>query len=173
MAKRIAAAQACQQAGYIVRVRFSPIIPIRGWQEENAEMLAEYFRAVRPDIVTMDMLKWIEPTKARANFDVSLWDEEYLSYIDKYAKMKPNERPSPILPNGKQLFPDEARLKIYRFFLAKIRSMCPSTPVALCGETPEMWQELGSELGMNPNNYVCACGPTSVPGHPLISCASS
>jgi len=169
MENRIAAARLCQDAGYTVRVRFSPIIPIKNWREESEDMLEKYLSAVRPDIITMDMFKWIEPRKVRDIFDVSLWDEEYLDYVDKYAAMDPDERPRGILPNGKQVFPHDARARVYSFFINKIREINTDVRIALCGETPEMWDEMDPELGMTPDNYVCACGPTSVPGNPLLS----
>jgi len=169
MEDRIAAARACQEAGYIVRARFSPIIPVKNWQEENARMLERYLSSVRPDVLTMDMLKWVEPGRVRDLFDVSLWDEEYLACADELAAMEPEQRPIPVIPNGKQLFPDELRLRVYRFFIERIKKLSPSTRIALCGETPEMWEMLEPELGMTPADYVCACGPTSVPGNPLFT----
>ena len=168
MSERIEAARKCQQAGYRVRARFSPIIPIKNWRDENARMLEEYLRKVKPDVLTIDMFKWIEPTKVREMFDLSLWDDEFVGWVDKYAAMEPKERPRPIIPNGKQLFPDELRASVYRFFMERIRKLSPSTRIALCGETPEMWEALRNELGMTPENYVCACGPDSVPGNPLF-----
>ncbi|MEW6357399.1 MAG: radical SAM protein [Planctomycetota bacterium] len=166
--RRIAAARLCQEAGYTVRARLSPIIPIHNWREENSDMLAKYLSSVRPDVLTVDMFKHIDPRKVREMFDVSFWDEEFLGYIDKFAAMAPSERPRDIIPNGKQLFPHSARAKVYRFFIERIKSLSPATRVALCGETPDMWAELGPELGMDPSNYVCACGPTSVPGNPFL-----
>ena len=168
-AARIGAIRTCQQAGYPVRVRFSPIIPIKGWREENVAMLDELFAAARIPLVTMDMFKWIEPRRVGDMFDTSLWDDEFLGYIHQYAAMEPADRPRPILPNGKQVFPHDARAGVYRFFMDEIRKRSPTTRIALCGETPDMWDELGDDLGMNPDNYACACGPTSVPGHPLLS----
>jgi hypothetical protein len=168
MSERIEAARKCQQAGYRVRARFSPIIPIKNWRAENARMLEEYLRKVRPDVLTIDMFKWIEPTKVRDMFDLSLWDDEFVGWVDKFAAMDPKARPRPIIPNGKQLFPDELRARVYRFFIEKIKTLSPSTRIALCGETPEMWDALGPDLGMTPENYVCACGPDSVPGNPLF-----
>ena len=165
---RIEAIHKCQRAGYPVRVRFSPIFPIRNWQTENRAMLDDLFAAARIDLVTMDMFKHIEPRRVRGMFDVSLWDDELLGYVDQYAAMEPEDRPRPIIPNGKQLFPHHARARVYRFFMDEVWQRSPKTRIALCGETPEMWDELGGELGMDPENYVCACGPTSVPGHPLL-----
>jgi len=168
MHRRIEAARKCQEAGYRVRARFSPIIPVKNWREENERMLEEYLSAVKPDIITMDMLKWIEPREARDIFDLSLWDEEFVSWVDKFAEMEPTQRPRPILPNGKQLFPHEVRAGVYRFFIERIKRLSPRTKISLCGETPEMWEELRSELGMTPERYVCACGPDSVPGNPIL-----
>ena len=168
-AARIRAAEQVQDAGYPVRFRFSPIVPVKNWREENAAMIDELLTRTRPDVITMDTFKWTEPTRLRDTMEVSLWDEEYLGYVDEYAAIEPRDRPRPILPNGKQLFPDEARATIYRFFLRHIRKHCADVPVALCGETPEMWDMLRDELRMTPNDYVCACGPTSVPGNPMLS----
>ncbi len=166
--ERIAAAEACQRAGYIVRGRFSPIVPVKNWREENAAMIEEYLTRVRPDVITMDTFKWLAPEKVGEILDLSLWDDEYQGYVEKFAAMDPTERPRPIIPQGKQLFPDEARAAIYRFFLQEIRKFAPEVPVSLCGETPDMWQELAAELHMSPDRYVCSCGPTSVPGNPLL-----
>ena len=82
--------------------------------------------------------------------------------------MPPEQRPYPIIPNGKQLFPHDARVRMYRHFTDQIRRLSPATRIAFCGETPEIWAEFKDEVGMTPQNYVCACGPTSVPGNPLF-----
>jgi len=168
---RIAAAAKCQAAGYTVRARFSPIIPVRNWRQENERMLREYLGQVRPDVLTMDTLKWIEPTRVRDIFDLALWDPEFVAAVERSAALPPEQRPRPILPNGKQLFPDELRLAVYRFFIERIRALSPTTRMALCGETPEMWAALRAELGMTPEHYVCACGPDSVPGNALLGAA--
>jgi hypothetical protein len=168
LAARIAAAAKCQAAGYVVRARFSPIIPVQNWEQENEQMLAEYLSRVRPDVLTMDTLKWIEPSRVRDIFDLTLWDPEFVAAVDHLAALPPEQRPRPILPNGKQLFPDELRARVYRFFIERIRALSPSTRIALCGETPEMWTALRDELGMTPEHYVCACGPDSVPGNALF-----
>ncbi len=168
MRERIEAARKCWRAGYPVRARFSPIIPIKGWRVENERLIAEYLGAVQPDVLTLDMFKWIEPARARDMFDLSLWDEDFAGWVDRMAALEPKARPRPILPNGKQLFSDELRARAYRFFIEQIRKRSPATRIALCGETPEMWAALASDLGMTPDNYVCACGPDSVPGHPLL-----
>ena len=168
-AERIAAGRLCQEAGYPVRARLSPIIPVRNWQQENADMLDQYLSAVCPDVLTLDMFKHIEPRDVPDTFDVSLWDPEFSGYVKQYATTPGKDRPFDVIPNGKHIFPHEARAAVYRFFIERINCLSPDTRVALCGETPEMWEELRPELGMTPDNYVCACGPNSVPGNELFN----
>jgi len=167
--ERIEAARKCQEAGYTVRARLSPIVPVRGWQAEADAMLSDLLGKVFPDVITIDTLKWTEPTRVWRMFDKSLWDDEYAGYVDQYAAMPPQERPYPILPNGKQLFPHEARVRMYGLLIERIQRLSPRTRIAFCGETPEIWAEFADQVGMTPDNYVCACGPTSVPGHALFS----
>jgi spore photoproduct lyase len=168
MQQRIDSMVLCQNAGYPVRARLSPIIPVRNWRRQNADMLEAYLGAVTPDVITLDMFKHVEPRDVRETFDVSIWDPEFASRVDRYAEMPPQERPFDIIPNGKQMFPHAMRAQVYRFFAEHIARLSPHTRIALCGETPEMWEELHNELGMTPDHYVCACGPDSVPGNPLL-----
>lgn len=169
---RIDAMQAAQRAGYTVRARFSPIIPVLDWQVEVDAMLTDLLTRTEPDVLTLDTLKWTPPERVWGMFDKELWDDEYAGYVDQYAAMEPSQRPYPVLPNGKQLFPHEARVRLYRFFIERIRELSPHTRIAFCGETPQIWEEFREEVGMVPGEYVCACGPTSVPGNPLFQASS-
>jgi len=161
MEERIQAAEKCQEAGYTVRFRFSPIIPIKNWQAENREMIGKLFAKVKPDLITMDILGWMSAQQMERAIDISLFEGEYRELVEKMAQ-------AGIANRGKQIFPDEARLKLYRFFIEEIRRVSEKTPIAICMETPEMWEELSDELGMRKDNYACCCGPTSVPGHPML-----
>jgi spore photoproduct lyase len=166
--ERIGAAQRCQQAGYHVRMRFSPFVPVQGWREESEVMIEELLTRVQPDLLTMDTFKWLEPRVIGDILDLNLWDDEFRGYVEQYAAMEPSQRPAPIIPQGKQVFPHEARARVYRFLLEQVRRYAPKIPVSLCGETPQMWEELAAELRMSPEQYVCTCGPDSVPGNPLL-----
>ena len=161
MEERIQAAEECQKADYTVRFRFSPIIPIKNWQAENREMIEKLFANVKPDLLTMDVLGWMSAKQMERAIDTSLFDSEYRELVEKMAQ-------EGIVNSGKQIFPHEARLKVYRFFIEEIRRVSEKTPIAICMETPEMWEEISDELGMRKDNCVCCCGPTSVPGHPML-----
>ena len=164
MDQRIRAAELCQKAGYAVRFRFSPIVPIKGWQDENREMIRRMFSRVKPDLITMDVLGWMSAKQISACMDISLFEDRYRLVAQEMADSNVRR-----LENSpKQIFPHAMRLEIYRLFLEEIRKISEDTPVSICMETHEMWEELTEELGMNKASYVCCCGPVSVPGHPML-----
>jgi DNA repair photolyase len=165
-AERIEAARQCQEAGYAVRARFSPIVPIKNWRAENAAMIEQFLSAVEPDVVTMDVLGLLGYHRLVECLDVSLLDDRYVEMARELYSGEPPERP--YWPVGKQMFPHEARAEVYRFFIERMRQVDADVPISLCDETPEMWEELAGELAGTPAEYVCACGPTSVPGNPLL-----
>lgn len=164
---RIEAARRCQEAGYHVRARFSPIVPVRGWREEGARMIEQYLARVRPDVITMDTLALLGWERLAQCFDLELLDPVYVDACrELYAGAHPGK---PYWPAGKQIFPHELRLAILRHYVEQIRRHDREVPISFCDETPEMWAEFTrEELGQGPEDYVCTCGPTSVPGHPLL-----
>lgn len=161
MDERIEAAAECQKAGYTVRFRFSPIIPIKNWQAENTEMIENMFAKVKPDLITMDVLGWMSAMQIKNSMDISLFDDEYRDVVGQMAA-------EGVTNKGKQISPHSVRLGIYRFFIDEVRRVSPDTPISICMETNEMWQELSDELKMTKENYACCCGPVSVPGHPML-----
>jgi len=161
MRARIAAMRKCQEAGYGVRVRLSPICPVVGWREEASEMLETLFAQVRPGVITMDVLGWMNARQMREAIDLELLDPAFRDFVIQQSEPVPGR-------HRKHLFTHEMRRGIFRHHLDEIRRLSPRTPVSLCMETVEMWREFGPELGMAPGNYACCCGPTSVPGHALL-----
>ncbi|NOZ22366.1 MAG: hypothetical protein GXP25_14900 [Planctomycetes bacterium] len=167
--QRIKATEKCQKAGYVVRARFSPIVPIKAWREEYTETIREYLARVKPDVITLDTLGWMNAAIMRGCFDVDTFDPEFRDYFLDIERQGDPKRGKPYNPDGKQFFSHELRSKVYRFFIDEIRKHNPAQRISICMETPEMWNEYGAELGMTPDNYVCCCGPTSVPGNPLLA----
>lgn len=158
MENRIEAARKCQEAGYSVRFRFSPIIPIKNWERENGKMIERLFEKVKPGLICIETLTHMSVDQIRRSLDTSKMDEEILESMDENLS---GDKCGP--------FPHAVREKIYRFFLEKVREVSPETPVVLCLETPEMWKSLGHMVRMDPENYVCCCGPDSSPDNPLFS----
>ena len=166
--ERIEAARRCREAGYHVRARFSPIVPVIGWREESARMIEAYLTRVRPDVITMDALALLGYDRLCGCFDIELLDPVYVEACRRIYEA--DEHPGKSFwPVGKQMFPHDLRLDILRFYVDEIRRHDAEVPISFCDETPEMWEEFTrEELGHGPERYVCTCGPTSVPGNPLL-----
>jgi hypothetical protein len=161
MDERIDAALKCQEAGYTVRFRFSPIIPVKNWQAENTAMIERLFAKVKPDLITMDVLGWMTAQQIRNSMDITLFDDEYRKIVDDLADKG-------AVNYVKQIIPHDARLKIYHHFIKELKRLGNGTPFSICMETQEMWADLSDEIGMQKDDYVCCCGPESVPGHPML-----
>jgi len=161
MNKRIEAMVKCQKAGYPVRVRFSPMIPIKNWEEELTLMIQKLLSQVKPDVITLDIIGFMSPKVMKEALDMELFDPQALEVLGEVEKTQHFF--------GKHTFPHDYRLKIYRHVFNEIRKMDPHVPISICNETKEMWQALDEFLRpMTPKDYVCCCGPTSVPGNPWL-----
>jgi len=58
--ERIEAARKCQAMGLPVRFKLKPIVPVRGWREEYAALVARLLEQVRPDSIGLFMLAWMD-----------------------------------------------------------------------------------------------------------------
>ncbi len=163
VSRRIKAMAKCQNAGYRVRARFSPIIPVAGWREEYASMVDELYASATPDVVTLDVVGFMSPTQMKAALDTSLFDERARTLLDEQEKLdKPKW--------GKHVFPHAYRKELYEHVIGEIRRRRPGQVVSICNETFEMWEDLAPLLGANsdPERFTCCCGPNSVPGVHLL-----
>jgi len=158
MEARVEAMRKCQQAGYRVRARLSPICPLDGWREEATALLEALFSEVRPELITMDVLGWMNAGQMTGALDISEFDPQFRKYVEDLL-----DTPPP--PHHKHFFPHEWRREIMDFYVQEIRRLSPDTPVSICMETKAMWRDMGEALRMGPEDYACCCGPSSVPGH--------
>lgn len=157
MEARLRAARACQEAGYRVRFRFSPIMPLASWREDMADLVRSMRQIVEPDFVTIDVLGWMRPLEMTAAMDVETFDPRFTAEV--YAAIEAGETKP-----GKHFFSHGLRREVLGFVIEEMQSMMPQVPVSLCNETFEMWEDLGPRIGMAPETYACCCGPDSVPG---------
>jgi spore photoproduct lyase len=158
---RIEAMRRCREAGYTVRARISPIVPIVGWREEMRATLDALLTTGRPDVVTVDVVGWCQPEVMSGFMDVSMLEPQYRRALEGLIA-------SGVKTHGKHLFPHELREPILRFVIEEVHARSPKTPVAICNETRGMWDALGEVIGMEPGRYVCCCGPDSVPGNAML-----
>lgn len=155
MSARIEGLRSCQEAGYVVRVGFSPIIPVHGWREEATRCLEDLFAAVAPDTVRLWVVSIMHCEEAEAALGADKLDPAMLDAMRRAAPQMGNTWHAP--------FPPEARAEIYTHYIREIARISPETPVSLCSEARGVWDALAGVLKMTPDNLYCCCGGTSVP----------
>ncbi len=154
--RRVEAAAECQRAGSVVRFRLSPIIPVTNWREEYRDLIRLIFDKTAPDVISLGFFGWMDCDAMERALDVSLLDPRALCAARNAAPRLKGKKHGP--------FPHQVREEVHAFLVDEIRRASPGTPVALCLETPRMWERFGEELGLKPDGYLCNCGPVCTPG---------
>jgi len=162
--ERIEAARVAEEAGYPIRYKFKPIVPVRDWRRDAAEAVEMLFARTHPDVISLCCFMWmdVDEMKARLAGVLDLLDPDFLRIAEEHRGRSGNPKTRP--------FPDEVRAAIYTHYLAEIRKHDPSIPVSLSTESWQMWAEFAPKLGMTATDYVCGCGPQSVPGARKLDC---
>ncbi len=148
---RLDAAARCAEAGYPVRFRFSPVLPLVGWRSEVEDMVARMAERVRPELVTLWTLSMIDAEElsevvAPDDLEPRAWETVRL-----HAQAMAGLKGAP--------FPEGLRAEIYGVFADAIAAHSPTTRVALCLETEPVIERLRPRLAIRRNAQVCNCGP--------------
>ncbi|MFH1455865.1 MAG: spore photoproduct lyase family protein [archaeon] len=155
-AERILAAEKCENNGYPVRFRFSPIIPIKGWQDQYDEIINLVFDKTSPDIITIQSLCHMNFGQAKKALDLDLIEPYFISQMRQDHQTHQYE-----------LFSVDARVEMFSFILERInfhsKRRNKQVKTSLCLETKEVWEKLKSKLSTTLPNQLCACAPFSVP----------
>jgi len=159
LAERIDAMQKVQEAGYPVRARLSPIVPVRGWRSEYERLFEMLYAKVRPDVVTLELLGWFDFEDLGKLIDVELLDAAAYASAERSAEE--------LRGVGWGPFTQATHEEVYRFCIETSQRLSPETPVAVCHGTPATWSALGGLMGMSADGYICNCGPMSTPGGEL------
>ena len=163
--QRIEAARKCQDAGYIVRYRFSPIIPVKNWEQENAELIERIFARTKPDVISLCAFGWMSVDDAKQCIDFSLLDPKYVAAMEAEA---PFIAARGFTSGGGRPIPHDARAYLFKVLIDEIRKHDRTIPISLCLDTVEMWALFERELGMpmspdRKSTYYCNCGPLCTP----------
>ena len=155
--ERIEAAKIAQEAGYQIRYKFKPIIPVRSWKEDAAEAVALLFEKTDPDMISLCAFMWmdIDELKTRLAPVLELLDPTFVRAAEEARVRMESTHAKP--------FPSEIREQIYDHYFTEIRKHS-DIPVSLSTENFPMWKRFESRLGMTATNYVCGCGPQCTPG---------
>jgi len=153
--ERLEAMRKCQEAGYVVRAGFSPIVPHRNWQEEATLALEKLFATAKPDTVRLWVVSMMLAQEAEDIFGADNLDPECLEAMRESATEMDGTHAGP--------FPPHIRARIYGHYIDEIKRISPGTPVNLCTEERHQWELLAKKLAMLPDRLYCCCGQFSVP----------
>ncbi len=159
MEARLRAARRCQEAGYPVRIRFSPMAPTVGWEESIRRMIRRMFEEIRPEILTIEPLRFYDYAELCEDFEPGILDPEFLDAMKAAG-------PRPGRSHLDKQFPDSLIRRMYRLVFDEVERISPETPIAFCREKRANWDFFRRELartGQAPDRYLCNCGPFSVP----------
>ena len=148
---RLFAAAQCARAGYRVRFRFSPIVPLRGWESELRQTVKAMARAVEPELVTLWTLSMTAADELSELLDPDVLDPRFLAAAVAQREEMRGAKGAP--------FPDAFREEMYRVVADAIAEYSPRTRVSLCLETPRVINNVRDRLAMIGNAQVCNCGP--------------
>ncbi len=154
--ERIEAARKAQEAGYRIRYKLKPIVPVRGWREEASAMIDMIFARTRPDLISLCVFMWHTVDDMKRKLPVELLDPEMLAAAEEAAIPPSETMTAP--------YPEDVRAEIYEHHFREIRRHDADVPVSLSTENWQMWRRLGPMLGFTATDYVCGCGPNSTPG---------
>jgi len=138
---RVDAARKCQEAGYEVRLRIDPVIPIPGWKD-HYKILLNYIKlnlnceGMRFTIGSIRYFKSL-PDFARSR-------GRNVEVFKVATSCEGADRRMRVTP--------QLRLEIYSWFCEQLPN---NSTIALCKETIEIWKK----LGWNPIGIKCNCAP--------------
>jgi spore photoproduct lyase len=151
--RRLEAARKVQGAGYRVRLRIDPIVPLPGWEDAYAKTVRELFEKISPERVTVGTLRFEEGFYRMRNTLLST-GQELMGMVDGMKPMfTPKLFPGAKRPkSGKYSFSEAERIEIFDFIINQIRSYS-DCDIALCKESVGVWQA----LNLDTSQCRCVC----------------
>jgi ParB/RepB/Spo0J family partition protein len=141
---RLKAAKKVQDAGYPIRIRLDPIIPVTDWKTKYAGTIKAIFDDLKPERITLGTLR----LEAQLyNMRDSIFNNPKLKEI--VGTLTPMLEESTLISGnksiGKYSFSQDQRIELFSYAIAEIRkhSECD---IALCKETKDVWDSVGLDL---------------------------
>lgn len=127
---RLGVAKLCQDAGYPIRLRIDPMIPILGWKEKYSELMSLIGKnEIAPDRVTVGSLRYF-PTVKTAVMASDRPGNDVFGYGREWTKI-----------DGRLRVDFETRVEMYSLVLGYIKFYFPDTGFGICKETDKAWDE--------------------------------
>jgi spore photoproduct lyase len=121
--KRIEAATKVYEAGYQVRIRIDPMVPIDNWEKHYLKLLDLVFKNFDPERITLGSLRGLQSTINGCS------DKSWVGYLKESSNW------------GKKI-DFESRLAMYSTMIEYLKTKYNYTKVAVCKETVQMWNSL-------------------------------
>lgn len=134
VSRRIEAAQKLSQAGYEVRIRIDPMVPVTNWEKHYSNLVIDIFARFVPARITLGSLRGLQSTINGAT------DKSWREYLNEGSNW------------GKKI-EFNTRHKMYSLIINQLREKYKYRNTALCKETKAMW----AKLGMNYREIKCNC----------------
>jgi len=132
--QRIEAARRLTEAGFTVRIRIDPIIPVPRWKQMYTKLLEDIFSSFRPERITLGSLRGLQSTINGCS------DKSWTQYLSERSNW------------GKKIA-FGTRLQMYETVSEALRRKHNYARIALCKETVRMWDA----LGMDYTKIKCNC----------------
>jgi spore photoproduct lyase len=126
--ERIKAAKQCQEHGYRIRIRIDPGIIYTDWQNGYADLIRETLTIIRPENITLGMLRLLPGHFRLASDAYGNRARELFNYNFVRGAL-----------DGKLRYQPKQRVEFYNFLIDTIRSFDKDVSISLCRETPEIW----------------------------------
>lgn len=121
--KRIEAAKKVFEAGYEVRIRIDPVVPIENWQEHYLELVDIIFQNFMPERITLGSLRGLQSTVNGCT------DKSWVKYLKESSNW------------GKKI-DFKTRYIMYSTIIQQLKTKYNFKRIALCKETVQMWNIL-------------------------------
>jgi spore photoproduct lyase len=132
--ERVRAAGLLADAGYEVRLRLDPMVPVDGWRNAYLETLELVFETLTPSRITLGSLRGLQSTINNAR------DKSWVTYLEEKS-------------NWGRKIGINTRTDMYRFVIERLNTEFGYRDVALCKETVEVW----NRLGLDHSKIRCNC----------------
>lgn len=131
---RIKAAERLKRAGYEVRIRIDPMVPIENWKRYYLELIDEVFSKFTPERITLGSLRGLQSTIN------GCMDKSWVKYLSESS-------------NWGRKINTKTRYQMYSEIIIYLQKKYKYKNIGLCKETIQLW----NMLNMNYKQIKCNC----------------
>jgi len=121
--KRIEAAKKVFEAGYEVRIRIDPMVPVENWREHYLQLLDIIFENLAPERITLGSLRGLQSTVNGCT------DKSWVKYLKESS-------------NWGRKIDFQSRYIVYSTIIQQLKTKFSFRNIALCKEAVQMWNIL-------------------------------